>query len=53
MPSKLQTTTVLGQCPHCESQLHRGDVLIQYETSHGETAYWADCPNCGQIVHPA
>ena len=41
----------LGVCPHCETDIHARDVLIEYREVN-ETGIWADCPNCSEVVHP-
>ncbi|MFB6266834.1 MAG: hypothetical protein ABEI31_04175 [Halodesulfurarchaeum sp.] len=41
----------LGVCPHCETRLSPGDVLIEYERQ-GQAARYVDCPGCGRVVHP-
>ncbi|WP_449272362.1 DUF7837 family putative zinc-binding protein [Halorarum halophilum] len=41
----------LGVCPHCETDIHARDVLIEYREDN-ETGIWADCPHCSEVVHP-
>lgn len=41
-----------GDCPHCEARIPRGAVLIEYETVEGPTRMFAECPDCGEVVHP-
>jgi uncharacterized Zn finger protein len=44
--------TIIGACPHCERDLRRTHILIEYETASGEPGVWADCPECGEVVDP-
>ena len=44
--------TPRGSCPRCQAAIHTGDALITYETDDGDAAAWAECPDCGAIVHP-
>lgn len=46
------TTTTLGTCPDCGAAIPRHRLLIEYETSDGP-ARFAECPDCGGVVHPA
>lgn len=43
---------VAGSCPGCETQVRRSDVLIEYPTIDGAASY-AECPGCGEVIHPA
>jgi hypothetical protein len=47
-----QHATRLGVCPHCQTAINAADVLIEYETSDGHDALWADCPECREVVDP-
>jgi hypothetical protein len=49
-PTRPQTST-LGCCPECQATLATADVLISYERA-GQSEVWADCPECGAVVHP-
>ncbi|WP_436908982.1 DUF7837 family putative zinc-binding protein [Halosimplex marinum] len=40
-----------GTCPHCSVALHAVTILVEYETDTG-TRYYAECPDCGTVVHP-
>lgn len=41
----------LGTCPACGETIPASRVLIEYETD-GETAVFAECPGCRDVVHP-
>lgn len=43
----------LGSCPDCGSAIPARRVLIEYETTDGRPAMYAECPDCRDIVHPA
>jgi DNA-directed RNA polymerase subunit RPC12/RpoP len=42
---------ILGRCTECDERIPAGWLLISYETASGTDRY-AECPDCGQIVHP-
>jgi uncharacterized C2H2 Zn-finger protein len=42
----------LGRCPECGKRIPEAWLLIKYETSDGETRFWAECPACETIVSP-
>jgi hypothetical protein len=42
----------LGPCPFCGAAVADKQVIVEYETSDGETAVWAECPDCRDIVDP-
>lgn len=44
--------TTLGRCPACDGAIPRRNKLIEYETSEGWTAMFAECPDCRDVVHP-
>lgn len=44
--------TTLGTCPVCNVQIPSSQLLIRYETSEGWPAMYAECPDCGDVVHP-
>lgn len=46
-------SSTLGSCPRCGAAVGSVDVLIEYEDADGETAVWAECPGCGEVVDPA
>lgn len=41
----------LGACPTCKADIPSGQLLIEYETAD-DTAVYAECPNCGDVVTP-
>lgn len=41
----------IGRCPHCETDIPRNRLLIEYETAQGVACY-AECPACEEVVHP-
>jgi hypothetical protein len=45
--------TDLGYCPHCETPIPAGRLLIKYETADGWPKTFAECPTCEGVVHPA
>ncbi len=51
--SNVQQGTELGSYPDCGDPIRQIDVLIEYETTDGQSAVWAECPNCNTVVHPA
>ncbi len=52
MAATSPSATDLGTCPDCGETIRRIDVLIEYETTDGQPAVWAECPNCNTVVHP-
>lgn len=42
----------LGDCPRCRTPIPAGNQLIRYERADGHAVY-AECPDCGDPVHPA
>ena len=42
----------LGTCPHCDTAITAAYILIEYETSDGHDAVWAECPTCQDVVAP-
>lgn len=53
MPHLMSTTLTakVGSCPVCGSPIPTRRVLIEYETAAGAAAF-AECPDCGSVVHP-
>jgi hypothetical protein len=47
-----QHASRLGTCPHCHTAITASHVLIEYETSDGQEAVWAECPECREVVDP-
>lgn len=47
----MSTQSSLGCCPNCETEISRGQVLIEYERTDGPAMY-AECPTCRGVVHP-
>lgn len=47
-----QNASQLGVCPHCQTTITSVDILIEYETSTGQSEVWAECPGCREVVHP-
>ena len=43
---------LLGYCPDCEARIPRGGLLVKYETADGWPRMFAECPDCGEVVHP-
>ncbi len=43
---------VLGNCSFCQAEVQHRHVIIDYENDDGESGYWAECPNCNEIVDP-
>lgn len=48
----MKRVPTLGRCPNCEGTITRDYVLIEYE-SRGQTARFAECPDCRDVVHPS
>ena len=44
--------TALGRCPNCDATIPRRNKLIEYTTSEGWTAIYAECADCAEVVHP-
>lgn len=42
----------LGACPHCDTDISTVHVLIEYQTSDGQEAVWAECPECEDVIDP-
>lgn len=42
----------LGVCPECDGEIPGWKLLIRYEREAGWPAMWAECPECGEVVHP-
>lgn len=42
----------LGACPECEVRIPGANLLIRYETADGGPRVFAECPRCGDVVHP-
>lgn len=42
----------LGHCGRCGARVPRGNRLITYRDERGESATYAECPNCETVVHP-
>jgi uncharacterized protein with PIN domain len=40
-----------GRCPACEERIPEEAVLIEYETDEDRRRF-AECPGCGEVVHP-
>lgn len=45
-------STPLGACPNCASLIPEPNLLIKYESAGGWPRMFAECPTCGQVVHP-
>lgn len=45
------TSSQLGSCPYCGSELTRGAVLIEYDVGD-ETRQFAECDECEAPVQP-
>ncbi|WP_449267253.1 DUF7837 family putative zinc-binding protein [Halanaeroarchaeum sulfurireducens] len=48
-----QHASRLGTCPHCHTVITASHILIEYETSDGQEAVWAECHGCREVVDPA
>jgi hypothetical protein len=44
--------SALGRCPSCDTIIPRLCLLIEYETEDGWPTMFAECPGCGEVVHP-
>ncbi|WP_459191441.1 DUF7837 family putative zinc-binding protein [Halosimplex sp. J119] len=42
----------LGQCPNCEEMIPAANLLIRYESRGNWPRLFAECPACGDPVHP-
>jgi endogenous inhibitor of DNA gyrase (YacG/DUF329 family) len=42
--------TELGRCPHCEQPVPATELLIDYESKHGEHVVVGKCPECVAAV---
>jgi RNase P subunit RPR2 len=42
----------LGTCPNCETAIPRTNLLISYEAAGEWPRLFAECPCCGDPVHP-
>lgn len=42
----------LGKCPNCGEMIPSANLLIRYETDDGWPKLFAECPTCGDPVHP-
>jgi hypothetical protein len=47
----MDATTTFGACPHCETPIRKGHLLIEYETVDGSSQY-AECPECVAVITP-
>jgi len=47
-----QTPDPLGSCTECGARLFDAHVLVEYE-AEGQSRYYAECPDCQTVVHPA
>jgi endogenous inhibitor of DNA gyrase (YacG/DUF329 family) len=47
-----RTTQILGICPACDRPIPKPNLLIAYETADGWPRMFAECPSCGEPVHP-
>jgi len=45
-------TRALGRCPDCGASIPRLCLLIEYETASDRMSAFAECPECGGVVHP-
>lgn len=45
------TRSSLGTCPHCETDVPRFRLLIEYEINEG-FGIFAECPTCREVVSP-
>lgn len=41
----------LGVCPRCGESIYQWHVLVEYESGN-DPRYWAECPDCGEVVDP-
>ncbi|WP_456071265.1 DUF7837 family putative zinc-binding protein [Halosimplex aquaticum] len=46
-----QSLDRLGRCRECGTALFDVHVLVEYKTDDG-TKCFAECPDCGTVVHP-
>lgn len=46
----MPTNGSLGSCPNCRTPLGEPDVLIRYD-KRGNTALFAECPDCTDVVY--
>lgn len=44
--------STVGTCPECGADISNYRVLIEYETDDGQDMF-AECGECGEVVHPA
>ncbi|MFB6266713.1 MAG: hypothetical protein ABEI31_03560 [Halodesulfurarchaeum sp.] len=42
----------LGRCPLCGAEIATLEATIRYEPPDDQPAMYAECPGCGEIVHP-
>lgn len=42
----------LGVCPRCETAIPSSRLLIEYDGENGRERF-AECPSCGDVIHPA
>jgi len=42
----------LGTCPTCDVQIPQENLLIRYESTGDWPRLFAECPACGDPVHP-
>jgi NAD-dependent SIR2 family protein deacetylase len=47
-----ETPQTLGACSECDAEIPHWKLLLRYETTAGGPAMWAECPACGEVVHP-
>lgn len=45
------STPLAGTCPLCNARIATSDVLIEY-VRDGNTALYAECPQCEGVVDP-
>ncbi|WP_436929639.1 DUF7837 family putative zinc-binding protein [Halosimplex halobium] len=42
----------LGACPSCDVMIPTANLLIRYDSEGSWPKLFAECPNCGDPVHP-
>jgi len=42
----------LGACPNCDVMIPSANLLIRYESEGDWPRLFAECPDCGNPVHP-
>ena len=44
--------SILGRCPHCDSEIPAGKLLLSYEPEEGWPRMLAECGFCEEVVGP-